>query len=90
VEEPVDKTPPSPSSANPQTVEEADTKDLSPYSLRMQLTAILPEEEAPSGEGFVGETERKRVEAMQWVGLPQVSGGNRVPLGPWKKGIKPD
>jgi hypothetical protein len=82
---PVNKTPLSPSSA-----EEADTQGLSPYSLRMRLTAILPEEERPSAEGFVGETQRRRVDAMQWVGLPEVSGGNRYPLGPGKDASKSD
>ena len=74
----MDKTPPSPPPA-----EEADTEDLSPYSLRMRLTAIPPEEERPSAGGFVGETERQRVNDMQWVGLPEVSGGNEQPLGRW-------
>jgi hypothetical protein len=49
----------------------------------MRLTADLPEE-VDRPEGGSGEEHRVRVDRMQWVGLPQVSGGNKVPLGPWK------
>lgn len=56
----------------------------------MRLSDVLPEEPRPSEGGYIGETERKRVDDMQWVGLPQVSGGNRLPLGPWKGANKSD
>jgi hypothetical protein len=61
---------------------EIDTQDLSPYSLRMRLTADPPSE-ADQPEGGSGEEQRERVDRMQWVGLPEVSGGNQVPLGRW-------
>jgi hypothetical protein len=46
----------------------------------MRLTTNLPEEARPSTEGFVGETERNCIDAMEWVGLPEVSGGNEEPV----------
>jgi hypothetical protein len=73
-------TPPSRSAAPPGLPEDTDTEDLSPYSLRMRLTTNLPEEARPSTEGFVGETERNCIDAMEWVGLPEVSGGNEEPV----------
>lgn len=70
---------------NPESADkkEDDTPTLSPYSLRMRLMAVPPDEARPSEDGWIGQTERQRVNDMQWVGLLDVSGGNEEPLGPW-------
>lgn len=53
-------------------------RELSPYSQRLansRGTVFVPPADGP------GEEERRRIEEREWVGLPELSGSNTLPLG---------
>lgn len=51
----------------------------------MRLSDVLPEEPRPSEGGYIGETERKRVDDMQWVWVAASEWWEQATTGPMER-----